>query len=139
MVSFRREGAGIQLRIHHLFLGAPPEVVAALADFARPGRRAGRQEASRRIDGWIRTHRDRIAPPRTGRLHARGRVHDLQAILDRLNADLVKSLATPEVKTGLLKVGMNAVSTTPEQFSQYIRDEIVKWTKVAKAANIKLE
>ena len=60
-------------------------------------------------------------------------------VIDRLNADLVKSLATPEVKTGLLKVGMNAVSTTPEQFSQYIRDEIVKWTKVAKAANIKLE
>jgi hypothetical protein len=27
----------------------------------------------------------------------------------------------------------------PEQFSQYIRDEIVKWTKVAKAADIKLE
>ena len=87
MVSFRREGAGIQLRIHHLFLGAPPDVVAALADFARPGRRAGRQEASRNIDGWIRSHRDRIAPPRTGRLHARGRVHDLQAILDRLNAE----------------------------------------------------
>jgi hypothetical protein len=62
-----------------------------------------------------------------------------RAIIDRLNADLVKSLATPEVKTGLLRVGMNAVSTTPEQFSQYIRDEIVKWTKVAKAANIKLE
>ena len=87
MVSFRREGAGIQLRIHHLFLGAPPEVVEALADFARPGRRAGRQEASRRIDGWIRAHRDRIAPTRTGRLQARGRVHDLQAILDRLNAE----------------------------------------------------
>jgi tripartite-type tricarboxylate transporter receptor subunit TctC len=60
-------------------------------------------------------------------------------VIDRLNADLVKSLATPEVKTGLLKVGMKAVSTTPEQFSQYIRDEIVKWTKVAKAADINLE
>ena len=35
----------------------------------------------------MRTHRDRIAPPRTGRLQARGRVHDLQAILDRLNAE----------------------------------------------------
>jgi tripartite-type tricarboxylate transporter receptor subunit TctC len=34
---------------------------------------------------------------------------------------------------------MNASSTTPEQFAQYIRDEIAKWTKVAKAANIKLE
>jgi len=87
MVSFRRERTGIQLRVHHLFLGAPPEVVVALADFARPGRRAARSEASRLIDGWIRAHRDRIAPPRTGRLQSRGRVHDLQAILDRLNLE----------------------------------------------------
>ena len=43
------------------------------------------------------------------------------------------------VVAGLLKVGMNASSTTPDQFAQYIRDEIAKWTKVAKAANIKLE
>ena len=60
-------------------------------------------------------------------------------VIDRLNADLVKTLATPDVKNGLLKVGMNASSTTPDQFAQYIRDEIAKWTKVAKAANIKLE
>jgi tripartite-type tricarboxylate transporter receptor subunit TctC len=59
--------------------------------------------------------------------------------IDRLNADLVKTLAMAEVKAGLLKVGMTAASTTPEQFGQYIRDEIAKWTKVAKAANIKLE
>lgn len=59
--------------------------------------------------------------------------------LDRLNGDLVKTIAMAEVKAGLLKVGMNAASTTPEQFGQYIRDEIAKWTKVARAANIKLE
>jgi len=59
--------------------------------------------------------------------------------LDRLNGDLVKTIALPEVRAGLLKVGMNAASTTPEQFGQYIRDEIAKWTKVAKAANIRLE
>jgi predicted SprT family Zn-dependent metalloprotease len=87
MVSFRREGAGIQLRIHHLFLGADPDVVSALAEFARTGRGVRRQEASRRIDAWVRAHRDRIAPPRTGRLQPRGRVHDLQTILDRLNAE----------------------------------------------------
>ena len=59
--------------------------------------------------------------------------------VDRLNADLVRTLAAADVKTGLLKVGMNASSTTPDQFAQYIRDEIAKLTKVAKAANIKLE
>jgi hypothetical protein len=87
MVSFRRERSGVKLRVHHLFLGSPPEVVAALADFARPGRRGDRVEPSRCIDAWVRAHRERIAPPRTGRLDPRGRVHDLQAILDRLNAE----------------------------------------------------
>jgi tripartite-type tricarboxylate transporter receptor subunit TctC len=60
-------------------------------------------------------------------------------VVERLNADLVRTLATAEVRSGLLKVGMNASSNTPDQFAQYIRDEIAKWTKVAKAANIKLE
>jgi tripartite-type tricarboxylate transporter receptor subunit TctC len=60
-------------------------------------------------------------------------------VIDRLNGDLVKALATAEVRSGLLKVGMYAQSQTPEQFAQYIRDEIAKWTKVAKAAAIKLE
>jgi hypothetical protein len=87
MVSFRRERNGVQLRVHHLFLGSTPEVVAALADFARPGRHGDRAGPSRRIDAWVRAHRDRIAPPRTGRLDPRGRIHDLQAILDRLNAE----------------------------------------------------
>jgi len=87
MVSFRREGAGIQVGVHHPLLGRKPQGGGGLADFLRPGRRERRREASRRIDDWVRTHRDRIAPPRTGRLEARGRVHDLQAILDRLNAD----------------------------------------------------
>jgi len=60
-------------------------------------------------------------------------------VIERLSADLMKAVSMPDVKAGLLKVGMTAVGNTPEQFGQYIRDEIAKWTKVAKAANIKLE
>lgn len=60
-------------------------------------------------------------------------------VIERLNADLVKTLATPDVRSGLLKVGMYANGMTPDQFAQYIRDEIAKWTRVAKAAAIKLE
>jgi hypothetical protein len=89
MVSFRREGGVIRFRVHHLFLGAPDDVVRALAAFAGParGRAARRREAGRHIDAWVRRHRGRIAPPREGPLEARGRWHDLRAILDRLNAE----------------------------------------------------
>jgi hypothetical protein len=85
MVSYRRDGAALRLRVHHLFLDAPEEVVDALAAFTA-GRGPARAAALRVVDAWVRAHRDRIAPGGHDRLDPRGRVHDLQAILDRLNA-----------------------------------------------------
>jgi len=34
---------------------------------------------------------------------------------------------------------MTAVSSTPEAFGQYIRDEIAQWIKVAREAKVRLE
>jgi len=89
MVSFRRCAGVLHYRVHHMFLEAPPEVVRALAVFAGAGREvaARRREAGGRIDDYVRLHRARIGEPRPVRLHARGEVHDLQAIFDRLNAE----------------------------------------------------
>jgi hypothetical protein len=89
MVSFRRGGGEIHYRVHHMFLGAPGDVVTALAGFAGPGRggaAARRRTAGGRIDAFVKQHRERIAAPRADRLQPRGRVHDLQAIYDRVNA-----------------------------------------------------
>ena len=87
MVSFRRGSGGIHYRLHHMFLGAPGEVVRALAAFAGPtrGAAARRREAGSRIDAFVRHNRARIAVPRADRLQPRGRAHDLQQIFDRLN------------------------------------------------------
>jgi len=88
MVSFRRDGGYLHYRVHHMFLDAPQEVVHALAAFAGPGRMAARRrDAGGRIDAYVRDHRGRIGAPRPARLTAQGRVHDLQAIFDRLNAE----------------------------------------------------
>ncbi len=88
MVSFRRDRGLLHYRIHHMFLDAPQEVVRALATFAAPARgmAARRRDAGTRIDAYVRQHRARIAEPRPARVEPRGRVHDLQAIFDRLNA-----------------------------------------------------
>jgi hypothetical protein len=88
MVSFRRNPGEIHYRVHHMFLEAPHEVVRALAAFAGPrrGTAARRREAGTHIDAFVRRNRARIAVPRADRLLARGRVHDLQAIFDRVNA-----------------------------------------------------
>ena len=88
MVSFRRGEGEIAYRVHHMFLGAPDDVVGALAAWAGRGRGAPgrRREAGRSIDAFVKTHRARIAVPTGDRLEPRGRAHDLQAIYDRLNA-----------------------------------------------------
>jgi tripartite-type tricarboxylate transporter receptor subunit TctC len=60
-------------------------------------------------------------------------------LVRRINADFRKLLAEPEVKKRMEEFGIQIVGNSPEEFSQYIRSEIARWTKVAKAANIKLD
>ena len=61
-----------------------------------------------------------------------------KAIVDKLNADTVRALADPDVKKRFADLGVEAVSSTPEQFSAFIRDEMAKYAKLIKEANIKV-
>jgi len=61
------------------------------------------------------------------------------AIISRLNAETAKVLANPEVKALLAAQGCEVVSGTPEQFGDYIKSEITKFTKLARATGIKAE
>ena len=107
MVSFRRNPGEIHYRIHHMFLAAPHEVVSALAAFAGPrrGAAARRREAGSRIDAYVKRNRERIAVPRADRLLARGRVHDLQGIFDRLNAAHFDGRIEARIGWGALRLG----------------------------------
>jgi tripartite-type tricarboxylate transporter receptor subunit TctC len=58
-------------------------------------------------------------------------------VIDRLNSELSKILATPEAQAQLLEQGAYAVQTTPEQAAARVRQEIGMWAKVIKDANIK--
>ena len=60
-------------------------------------------------------------------------------IIDRLNAELQKILATPEAQAQLLDQGAYAVQTTPEQANARVKQEIAMWAKVIKDANIKAD
>ena len=61
------------------------------------------------------------------------------AIVARLNKDIVELLRRPEPRDQIARTGADPVGNTPEEFGAYIKSEIVKWAKVVKAANIKLE
>ena len=60
-------------------------------------------------------------------------------IVVKLNADIVKALNDPTVKQRLLDAGAEANPGTPEQFAKFLRAEIVKYTKVVKDANVKVD
>ena len=60
-------------------------------------------------------------------------------IVSRLNAEVVKALAQPEVKKRLLESGIIATSSTPEAFTTYVKSETAKWAKVISEAKITVE
>ena len=60
-------------------------------------------------------------------------------IVAKLNADIVKALSDPGVKQRLLDAGAEANPGTPEEFRKFLRSEIVKYTKVVKDANVKVD
>ncbi len=60
-------------------------------------------------------------------------------VVVRLNAEIVKALAAPEVKKRLLDAGIVARSSTPEAFAAYVSAETAKWAKVIKDAKITVE
>ena len=60
-------------------------------------------------------------------------------IITRLNTELTKALTAPEMKERLGSAGIEPMTSTPEQFTAFIRSETVRYAKVVKDAGIKPE
>ena len=58
-------------------------------------------------------------------------------IVLKLNQAMLQALALPEVKERLASLGADIVATSPEQTSAFFKTELEKYSKVAKAANIR--
>jgi tripartite-type tricarboxylate transporter receptor subunit TctC len=59
-------------------------------------------------------------------------------IIALLHREIVKALALPETKEQLATLGYDVIASTPEQFAERIKFEIVFWAKVIGAANVKM-
>ncbi len=62
-----------------------------------------------------------------------------RAIVDKVQADVAKALALPEVRERFLAQGADPGGNTPEQFAAFIRAETDKWTRVVKFSNAKVD
>jgi tripartite-type tricarboxylate transporter receptor subunit TctC len=57
-------------------------------------------------------------------------------VFDKLRADLLKALESPELKKRLTDQGVDVKTTTPEQFVEHVKAETARWARVVRAANI---
>lgn len=60
-------------------------------------------------------------------------------VLDRLNKELVAVLNNNSIRDQLAAQGIESNPSSPEEFTNYIRTESVKWSKVIRAANLKAQ
>ena len=62
-----------------------------------------------------------------------------KAIAEKLNSDLNRMLANPEVKAKFASLGMRAAPGTPDELAATLRADLARSTRVVKDANIKVE
>jgi tripartite-type tricarboxylate transporter receptor subunit TctC len=62
-----------------------------------------------------------------------------QAIVDKLNAEVRKIVAQPDVKAAWAKQGAAPMSMSPAEFTAYLNKDIAKWGAIVKASNIRPE
>jgi tripartite-type tricarboxylate transporter receptor subunit TctC len=60
-------------------------------------------------------------------------------IIEKLNAALVRTLNQETIRERFNALGADTWPSTPEQFGQFMKDDLAKWTKVVRTAGIKVE
>jgi tripartite-type tricarboxylate transporter receptor subunit TctC len=60
-------------------------------------------------------------------------------IVNRLSQETAKAIRSPELKARFEALGIESVGSTPEQAGKFLDEEIVKWAKVIKTADVKPE
>ena len=69
-----------------------------------------------------------VAPPKTP-----------AAVVDKINADVNEALRQGDVVARLAQLSAEPIGGTPQATAAYMREEVERWHKVIKAANVKLD
>ena len=60
-------------------------------------------------------------------------------IIDRVYNEVAKVLKVPELRDRLLRDGIEPVGSTPEQYAEHIKKEMIKWSKVVKDSGARVD
>jgi tripartite-type tricarboxylate transporter receptor subunit TctC len=62
-----------------------------------------------------------------------------KAVVSRLNAEIVKAIQAPDTQARFLGQGLDPATSTPEEFSELIKADLVRWAKIIKDAGVRAE
>jgi tripartite-type tricarboxylate transporter receptor subunit TctC len=62
-----------------------------------------------------------------------------QAVVTRLNEQILQSVAAPATRDQLLKMGFEVLSNTPQEYAAFLKQEHARWGKVVRDLNLKTE
>jgi tripartite-type tricarboxylate transporter receptor subunit TctC len=60
-------------------------------------------------------------------------------VINKLHVDIAGVLKSPEIRNRLSSEGADVIASSPEEFAAFLQAESVKWTKVIKAAGIRMD
>jgi tripartite-type tricarboxylate transporter receptor subunit TctC len=60
-------------------------------------------------------------------------------VINRLNTELVRIMHSPDLKDRLAALATDPLTSTPDEFGEFIRQEIVKWGRVVRDAGLKAD
>ena len=98
MVSYRRAGQGVRIRLHRIFLQAQAQHMEALVAFVR-----GDRQASRTLDQFVAEHGRQAGAPLPFVVRTAGQVHDLAAIFAQVNANYFHNACSARISWAALK------------------------------------
>jgi tripartite-type tricarboxylate transporter receptor subunit TctC len=61
------------------------------------------------------------------------------AIISKLNADIVAVLRMNEIKQALLRQGLETIAGSAPELGAYVKEDLVKWARVVKQANVHID
>ena len=61
------------------------------------------------------------------------------AIVAKLNQEMARAIRLPDVREFMAREGADPVSSTPQEFAQFFRNEVERYAQVIRAANIRVE
>ena len=62
-----------------------------------------------------------------------------KSIINQLNAELARIMPSPELKDQLATMATEPMTSTPEEFGEFIKREVTKWSAVVREAGLKVE